>query len=732
MLEAVYAVEKLPDANLRERLSSYLSLSARQIQVWFQNRRQRSKAKVPTRSTLSTSTQIMDALFEFSDDIPMEARARMAINAICNSGFAPDGASNPGVAGAASSPAAACNVPSQGVDDSDSFELSTIPGLGMTPLECANSPAAPLQPLASVGPSVNRPSTSPSTMPTQLAQAAPSMIGLAASLCLPPPMLLEAIMGFACHVLSLDAIDYWQAVPALNGAVQPALAQSYAPEGALALNELASCRSLLAAPLTEVAACTRAPAWFGSCKEQQDVLERLGIFLRTLIGVPCEAPVAHGARAAISGILVLYARPIFAQAEPLNRFLDLLSAVVGCACPTTSRPGMGGHGGLEPRVSYTLHPQQAPVSTLSWLLLVSARALQADVAEHWVAKLTTGGTTFELFADRVLSSTALQSSAVVLHTGTGSEAAHAFSSQMCRAALYAGKLVWCNATHPSGVLEGVKLPMKTVVGIPVRADSRASVLVLYSLRRLEQTATTSDLISQLQLLAAASGAVTSESLDTIDPDGELPTKMALAEGHRTSRFNNSSSPEPSDSPPASDATTVCVPALAAETASSSGSTATLCTPPPSSPSPPQHLRELAQPQLAPCRPHSSGVMPAPCAAAPTSVHTACRSPASVGTDLTACDGPAASCREATASTWEQLSTEQVLTLIDHCLGDESQPQESDVDKRPTAGGVHTQVALPPFFQGVPLQRTGCSGGLESLELSGRGVSHIHNNSLQES
>ena len=33
VLEAVYAIEKLPDASLRERLASYLNLTARQIQV---------------------------------------------------------------------------------------------------------------------------------------------------------------------------------------------------------------------------------------------------------------------------------------------------------------------------------------------------------------------------------------------------------------------------------------------------------------------------------------------------------------------------------------------------------------------------------------------------------------------------------------------------------------------------------------------------------------------------
>ena len=68
VLEAVYAMEKLPDADLRERLSSYLQLSTRQVQVWFQNRRQRAKTNGPKKTVLSTSDQIMDALLDFSGD----------------------------------------------------------------------------------------------------------------------------------------------------------------------------------------------------------------------------------------------------------------------------------------------------------------------------------------------------------------------------------------------------------------------------------------------------------------------------------------------------------------------------------------------------------------------------------------------------------------------------------------------------------------------------------------
>ena len=73
LLETVYAMEKLPDAALRERLGNHLGLTARQVQVWFQNRRQRSKstpADPPV--VLNTSDQIMSALFEFGGNLGLD------------------------------------------------------------------------------------------------------------------------------------------------------------------------------------------------------------------------------------------------------------------------------------------------------------------------------------------------------------------------------------------------------------------------------------------------------------------------------------------------------------------------------------------------------------------------------------------------------------------------------------------------------------------------------------
>jgi len=44
-LEAVYSIDPIPSRETRQELARRLSVSERQIQVWLQNKRQRSKAR---------------------------------------------------------------------------------------------------------------------------------------------------------------------------------------------------------------------------------------------------------------------------------------------------------------------------------------------------------------------------------------------------------------------------------------------------------------------------------------------------------------------------------------------------------------------------------------------------------------------------------------------------------------------------------------------------------------
>ena len=94
VLEAVYAIEKLPDSTLREKLSSYLNLSTRQIQVWFQNRRQRAKSGGGPSSAaqkkwaqLNSPQMIMDALFDFSPTYGTPARCHASAGLLRLPGF---------------------------------------------------------------------------------------------------------------------------------------------------------------------------------------------------------------------------------------------------------------------------------------------------------------------------------------------------------------------------------------------------------------------------------------------------------------------------------------------------------------------------------------------------------------------------------------------------------------------------------------------------------------------
>lgn len=96
--------------------------------------------------------------------------------------------------------------------------------------------------------------------------------------------------------------------------------------------------------------------------------------LQTVVSVPCQAQSVPGAssQAAICTTLVLYARPVIQQSQPLHDFLRVLSA-------TTERATALAPAGVNrlAKPSYAQHPLTASQCNLSHLLLVAARALEA-------------------------------------------------------------------------------------------------------------------------------------------------------------------------------------------------------------------------------------------------------------------------------------------------------------------------------------------------------------------
>ena len=92
--------------------------------------------------------------------------------------------------------------------------------------------------------------------------------------------------------------------------------------------------------------------------------------------------------------------------------------------------------------------------------------------------------------------------------GTSAEAHHPFSSHVARASLFAGKLVWCNGTSLNGCLEGLKLPMRTAVGLPMRSPvGGGAAFVLYAQHRVDHSTSIAYFLAQLQVLAAATQAL---------------------------------------------------------------------------------------------------------------------------------------------------------------------------------------------------------------------------------
>ena len=69
-----------------------------------------------------------------------------------------------------------------------------------------------------------------------------------------------------------------------------------------------------------------------------------------------------------------------------------------------------------------------------------------------------------------------------------------------------------------------------------------------------------------------------------------------------------------------------------------------------------------------------------------------------------------------ATDWEQLSTEQVLSLIDNCMFRSPHATQTALMPLDELEPETTSDSETVPMTGIPLQRTGCSGGFESLEL----------------
>mmetsp|Transcript_11709 Transcript_11709/g.30022 ORF Transcript_11709/g.30022 Transcript_11709/m.30022 type:complete len:701 (+) Transcript_11709:86-2188(+) len=543
VLEAVYAIEKLPDAGLRDRLSKYLDLSTRQIQVWFQNRRQRQKANggipSPKRPVMYTPSQIMDALFDFSGN--SSNLERLVANSASADGtdssteggvtseneggstaghgpmsmltvgrtdsFSEDAESPPVSDGAASPPATTTYL------DVESFDWglpASLPNIGAGVDLC--SAQAPV-PVVSGGVRRAKSSGSINRGGVSLKRAKPdAKVGVPGALWT-PSCILEAILGFACQEMHLEAAELWP-LPLPGVAANEPIFTHRIPscqQSDKAREELACSRAMLASQLCESAARAHELAWYVISEDQREALARTGVTLRTLVGVPCLEPPSGsaprmGMPTPVCGVLILYSRQALPQTEAFGMLLHAVGSAaaaayaLGLGLPKTTRAS-------EP-LSYTSIPAKSPAESLSWLLLAATRTLQADAAEHWTARqlpATCGGGVY-MAAEQILASKlACSLPDIILEIGADAEVHHPFSSHMSRASLYAGKLVWCNGSGPSGTLDCLKTPMQTAIGLPLRSHTGGgATFVFYSMRRLEQSPAITFFLAQLQVLAAAS------------------------------------------------------------------------------------------------------------------------------------------------------------------------------------------------------------------------------------
>ena len=148
LLETIFLADSFPSFAVRTQLAEQLGIDARQVQIWFQNRRQRERCKVDARSPADA-----DADAETASAEQRAARQRIVQSLITEMEL-------PGVANAPS--------PSGGLTgDSPPFSLSSSPP-SPTPLPpCFLLPPPPLRrPPRSPPLLAPRPSSSPPTLST--------------------------------------------------------------------------------------------------------------------------------------------------------------------------------------------------------------------------------------------------------------------------------------------------------------------------------------------------------------------------------------------------------------------------------------------------------------------------------------------------------------------------------------------------------------------------------------
>jgi len=373
------------------------------------------------------------------------------------------------------------------------------------------------------------------------------------------PMVLP---GFACHQMALEAVELWDC----SGlATEPLYAHLASPVSELSCaSDLACIRAMLAPRMCENSARARDLQWYGTTPEEADAFNQTGVSLRTLVAVPCIEDVggegascsslcASSCPASVSGVLLLYTRCRIPQTGSVCLLLHAIGSAAAAAiglgiapvAACSSAPRAMPQPSFAP--NYSSSPAGGPTTSLSWLLLAAARAMQVDVADYWSIRQfpasdgnESGSSLFMSSEQRLCSSRVHELAQSGVAIDRGLESLGALSSQMARTCLCAGTPMWVHGTN-NGVLEGIQLPLETIVGLPLLSHAAGgAAFVMYSLRRLEPPQSLQCFMAQLQLLIAASAASGAELLR------EASSIMSTASCASTRSAAVSGAPPPTD------------------------------------------------------------------------------------------------------------------------------------------------------------------------------------------